>query len=136
MPRRVPADLENALAATPAARDRFWSLPPEQVDAWVRWVERGRFPGARRRRIGQAVQRLSGRSRGRTTAVATNGNAPVVAPPRDLWFVWLLALAVLAGVIALVLWLTVFRDNGSSKPTAVVVSARSAVPHVVDIRVQ
>src|SRR5205823_8285454 len=100
MPRPVPSDLEDALASSPAARERFWSLPPEQVDAWVRWVERGRFPGSRRRRIGQAVRRLAGRPRGRTTMVATNGNAPVAAPPRDEWLVWLLVLAVLAGVAA------------------------------------
>ena len=135
MPRRVPADLENALAATPAARDRFWSLPPEQVDAWVRYVERGRFPGARRRRIGQTVRRLSGRPRVRTT-VATNGNAPVVAAPRDEWLVWLLGALVAAGVIALILWLAFFRNDNSNKPGAVVVGARSTVPHVVGIRVQ
>src|SRR5947207_15056862 len=102
MPRPVPSDLEDALASSPAARDRFWSLPPEQVDAWVRYVERGRFPGARRRRIGQTVRRLSGRPRVRTT-VATNGNAPVVAAPRDEWLVWLLGALVAAGVIALIL---------------------------------
>jgi len=136
MPRPVPSDLEDALASSPAARERFWSLPPEQVDAWVRYVERGRLPGARRRRIGEAVRRLAGRGRrGGATVVTTNGNAAVVAP-RDEWLVWLIGLAVVAGLVALVLWLTVFRDNSSSQPGAVVVSARSTVPRVVGIRVQ
>ena len=49
-PAPVPTDLENALAANPAARERFWALPPEQKDAWVAFVERARFRGARRRR--------------------------------------------------------------------------------------
>jgi beta-lactam-binding protein with PASTA domain len=137
MARPVPSDLEDALAASPAARERFWSLPPEQVDAWVRYVERARLPGARRRRIGETVRRLAGRPRRGATTVETNGNAAAaVAPPRDDWFVWLLVAAVLAGLIALILWLTVFRDNGSSKPGAVVVGARATVPRVIGIRVQ
>ncbi|MEN3342835.1 MAG: eukaryotic-like serine/threonine-protein kinase [Actinomycetota bacterium] len=138
MARPVPADLEDALAASPAARERFWSLPPEQVDAWVRYVERARFPGARRRRIGQAVRRLGVRPRAatRATTVETNGSAPPVAPPNDNWLVWLLAALVLAALIGLVLWLAVFRDNSKPGPTAVVVGARSSVPHVVGLRVQ
>jgi len=36
--RPVPADLENALAASPAARDAFWSLPPNHLDRWVSYV--------------------------------------------------------------------------------------------------
>jgi len=135
MARPVPADLEDALASSPTARQRFWAMPPEQVDAWVRWVERGRLPGSRRRRIGETVRRLGGgRTRAGTTTVATNGNAAAVAPPTDAWLVWLLALGVVAGVVALVLWLAVFRS--SSHPAAVVVKARSTVPHVVGIRVQ
>src|SRR5205085_934422 len=83
------------------------------------------------------VRRLGGRPRRRaTTTVATNGNAPVVAPPRDEWLAWLLGAAVVAGVIAVILWLTVFRDNSRRQPGAVVVSARSSVPHLVGINVQ
>jgi beta-lactam-binding protein with PASTA domain len=137
MARPVPADLEDALAANPAARERFWALPPEQVDDWVGWVERARFPGARRRRVREAVRRLGGRPRPAattTTAVETNGAAPV-RPPHDTWLVWLLAVAVLAGVVALVLWLTVYRDD-SSKPGAVVVTAKATVPKLVGIREQ
>ncbi len=133
MARPVPADLEDALASSPTARQRFWAMPPEQVDAWVRWVERGRLPGSRRRRIGETVRRLGGgRTRAGTTTVATNGNAAAVAPPTDAWLVWLLALGVVAGVVALVLWLAVFR--ASSHPAAGVVKARSTVPHVVSRR--
>jgi beta-lactam-binding protein with PASTA domain len=143
MARPVPADLEDALAASPAARERFWALPPEQVDDWVGWVERARLPGARRRRVRETVRRLGGRPRAAatTTTVETNGAAPVetngaapVRPPRDTWLVWLLALAVLAGVIALVLWLTVYRDTNNAKPGAVVVTAKATVPKLVGIR--
>jgi beta-lactam-binding protein with PASTA domain len=134
MARPVPADLEDALAANPAARERFWALAPEQVDDWVGWVERARLPGARRRRVRETVRRLGGRPRtaAATTTVQTNGAAPV-RPPRDTWFVWLLALAVLAGIAALVLWLTVFRDD-NNKPGAVVVTAKATVPKLVGIR--
>jgi beta-lactam-binding protein with PASTA domain len=137
MPRAVPADLEDALAADPAARERFWALPPEQVDDWVGWVERARFPGARRRRVAEAVRRLGGRPRvAAATAVETNGAEPVaVRPPRDTWFVWLLALALLVGIAALILWLTVYKDDGG-KPGAVVVTAKATVPKVVGIREQ
>ena len=33
MARPVPADLEDALTANRAARDRFWAMPAEQKDA-------------------------------------------------------------------------------------------------------
>src|SRR5260370_9527513 len=132
MPRPVPADLEDALAAAPAARERFWALPPEQVDEWVRWVERSRFPRARRRRVAETVRRLAGR---RPVAAPTNGAAPVALPPRDLWLVLVLALALLAGIAALALWLTGYHPH-SAKPSAVVVSAKATVPRVVGIRRQ
>ena len=35
MARPVPADLEDALADHPTARERFWAMPSEQKDAWV-----------------------------------------------------------------------------------------------------
>jgi beta-lactam-binding protein with PASTA domain len=134
MARRVPSDLEDALAASPAARERFWSLPPEQLDDWIGWVERARFPGARRRRIREAVRRLGGRPAAAATTVTTNGGPPV-APPRDTWLAWVLMLALLAGVAALVLWLTVFRDD-NGKPGTVVVTAKATVPKVTGIKVQ
>src|SRR5260370_38187461 len=82
MPRPVPADLEDALAAAPAARERFWALPPEQGDEWVRWVGRSRFPRARRRRVAETVAPLAAR---RPVAAPTTGPAPPALPPREPW---------------------------------------------------
>ena len=135
MARPVPADLEDALAAAPAAREQFWALPPEKVDEWVRWVEAARLPRARRRRIAEAVRRLSARPVVAETAVATNGPAPV-APPRDSWWLWLLALLLLAAIGALIYWFAVRNDHDNSKPGAVVVASKSTVPQVVGIREQ
>ena len=126
--RPVPADLEDALAASPAARERFWALPPEQLDGWVAWVERARFPGQRRRRIRETVRRLGG-----ARAVAAT---ETVALPRDDWWVWVVGLVLLAGLAAFLVWLTVFRDNGDNSPSAVVVTAKSTVPKVTGIKLQ
>jgi beta-lactam-binding protein with PASTA domain len=135
MARRVPADLEDALAANRTARDRFWSMPAAQKDAWVAWVERGRLPGSRRRRIGEAVRRLGAGSR-RRTAVTTAEPAAVAAPRED-WWVWVLGVALLAALAGFLVWLTVYRHHHSAGgPAAVVVSAKSAVPRVVGIRYQ
>jgi len=135
MARPVPADLEDALAANRAARDRFWAMPAEQKDAWVAWVERSRMPGSRRRRIGEAVRRLGGTAPTRRTAVATEPAA--VAVPRDDWWTWVLGLALLAALAAFLVWLTVYRNHKpSAAPAAVVVSAKSTVPKVVGIRYQ
>jgi beta-lactam-binding protein with PASTA domain len=134
MARRVPADFEDALAASPSARERFWALPPEQKDAWVAWVERGRLPGARRRRLRTAVRRFGGPPRRVETAVATNGGPPL---PREGAAGWLLGLAVLAGLAAFLVWYTTFRDEGgSSQPSAVVIAAKATVPKVVGLRSQ
>jgi beta-lactam-binding protein with PASTA domain len=131
MARPVPADLEDALAATPAARDRFWALPPEQKDAWVGYVARGRFPGARRRRVSQTVRRLGGVEE---TVARQNG---ALALPRESWSAWLVGLALLAGLAAFLVWLTVYRgDGGSARPSAVVVAERTPVPKVTGIRYQ
>jgi beta-lactam-binding protein with PASTA domain len=136
MARPVPADLEDALAANRTARDNFWAMPPEQKDAWVAWVERGRMPGTRRRRIGEAVRRLGGTVPARRrTAVATEPAA--VAVPRDDWWTWVLGLVLLAALAAFLVWLTVYRHHHSkAAPAAVVVSAKSTVPKVVGIRYQ
>ena len=132
MARPVPADLEDALAATPAARDVFAAMPPEQKDAWVAWVERARLPRARRRRVADAVRRLAGPAAVRETAV--EGPAPVPLP-RENWWVWLFGLLLLAGLAAFLIWLTVYRHH-DSKPSTVVVTAKATVPGVVGIRVQ
>jgi beta-lactam-binding protein with PASTA domain len=131
----VPADLEDALAANPAARDRFWAMPAEQKDAWVAWLDRARLPRARRRRVADAVRRLGGPPPVRETAVAAEGPAPVPIP-RDDWWLWFLGLALLAGLVAFVVWLTVYRHDHDSKPTSVVVTAKATVPKVVGLRFQ
>ena len=107
MARPVPADLEDALAANPAARESFWAMPPEQKDAWVAWVERARLPRARRRRVADAVRRLAGRQR------CARPRAPRRPLPRENWWVWLLGLALLAGLAAFLVWLTVYRHHDS-----------------------
>lgn len=134
--RPVPADLEDALAAVPAARDRFWALPPQELDRWVAYVQRARFPGQRRRRIAETVRRLGGATT--TTAVATEEARPAaVALPRDDWATWLIGLALLAGLAAFLVWLTVYRHHHHHSGTsAVVVTAKSTVPKVVGIKLE
>jgi beta-lactam-binding protein with PASTA domain len=128
----VPADLEDALAANPAAREAFWAMPPDQKDAWVGWVARARMPGARRRRVADAVRRLAGPTAVRETAVRGPAPAPL---SRENWWVWLLGLLLLAGLAAFLVWLTVYRHH-DSKPATVVVTSKATVPHVVGIRYQ
>jgi beta-lactam-binding protein with PASTA domain len=134
MARPLPTDLEDALAASPAARDHFWALPAEGKDEWVAYVERARFPGARRRRIAETVRRLGGAPAG--AAVVEEQRGPVALPSDD-WSVWLIGLALLAGLAAFLVWLTVFHNkDNSAKPSAVVVTQRSTVPKVTGIRYQ
>jgi beta-lactam-binding protein with PASTA domain len=134
MARTVPADLEDALAASPAARERFWAMPPEQKDSWVAYVERARVPGARRRRVAETVRRL-GAAPPAAAVVERDGAVPV-ALPREDWSVWLIGLVLLAALAGFLVWLTVFRDSDSSKPSAVVVTSKSTVPKVTGIRYQ
>jgi hypothetical protein len=101
MARPVPADLENALSANPAARASFGAMSSEQKDAWVAWIERPRFSPARRRRVAEAVLRIGG------------GAAVRETEPRDDWAVWLAGLALAAGLAAFLVWLTVYRDHDS-----------------------
>jgi beta-lactam-binding protein with PASTA domain len=133
--RPVPADLEDALAASPAARERFWSLPPEHLDRWVSYVERARFPGQRRRRIAETVRRLGG---GRTVIrQQEEAGGGVAALPREDWLVWVAGLALLAALAGLVLWLTHYRHHHSAASTnAVVVTAKTSVPKVTGIKLQ
>jgi beta-lactam-binding protein with PASTA domain len=130
--RRVPADLEDALASNRAARDRFWAMPAEQKDAWVGWVDRARMPGARRRRISQAVYRLSG-----SPVSSVRSESTAVALPREhAALAWVLGLAVLAALAAFLVWLTLYRHHHDSSAAAVAVSSKSSVPKVTGIRVQ
>lgn len=128
MARRLPADLEDALASNRAARDRFWAMPAEQKDAWVGWVDRARMRRARRRRIAEAVYRLSGHSiRRESTAVAV---------PREHALGWVLGVVLLAAVAAFLVWLTLYRRHHDSSAAVVAVSSKASVPKVVGIRVQ
>ena len=132
--RPVPADLEDALAQSPAARERFWSLPPQQVDRWVSYVERARFPGARRRRIAETVRRLGG-----APAETIEQRDAVVALPREDAFTWIAGIALLGALAAFLVWLTVLRDNNhhrNAAPAAVVVTAKSTVPKVTGIKLE
>ena len=136
--RPVPADLEDALAQNPAARERFWSLPPEQVDSWVAYVQRARFPGARRRRVAEAVRRLGGAPAPVVAETREAAPAAAVPLPRDDAWTWIAGIAMLAALAAFLLWLTVFRDkqHHDSAPAAVVVTAKSTVPKVVGIKLE
>jgi beta-lactam-binding protein with PASTA domain len=131
MAPRISTELENALAQNPAARERFWALPPEQKDAWVAFVERGRFPGARRRRAADAARRLGAPA----PAVEEGAAAAPVALPRNDWGEWLIGLALLAGLAAFLLWLTVFRHHDDKKSTTTT-AATATVPKVTGIAVQ
>jgi beta-lactam-binding protein with PASTA domain len=129
--RPVPADLEDALAANQTARERFWALPPDQLDRWVAYVERARFPGRRRRRIAETVRRLGG---GATSDVRGGG---AVALPRDDWALWLVGLALLAAAAAFLVWWFGYRDdNGNARSASVVVTAKSTVPKLTGIKLQ
>src|SRR4051812_24844970 len=133
MARQVPADLEDALAASRPARDRFWAMPAEQKDAWVGWISRARLPRARRRRISETVRRLSG---GGAVSETVAAEAAPLALPRENWLTWLIGLAILAGLAAFLVGLPVYRPHDSSKPAAVVVASKATVPKVTGIRVQ
>jgi beta-lactam-binding protein with PASTA domain len=128
--RPVPADLEDALAESPAARERFWALPPEQLDRWVSYVERARFPGQRRRRVARTVTMLGGEV-APEPAVA---GGPI---PRDTVTPWLVGLLLLGGLAAFLVWWTVYRDDDkSATPAAVVVTAKGVDPKVTGIRLE
>src|SRR5204862_7201778 len=58
------------------------------------------------------------------------------ALPRDEWWVWVVGLALLAGLAAFLVWLTVYRHDDHGTPSAVVVTAKSAVPKVTGIKLQ
>jgi beta-lactam-binding protein with PASTA domain len=123
----VPSDLEDALADDPTARESFWAMPPEQKDAWIAWVDRARLPRARRRRVAAAARRLSG---------ANAVREPRVAPPREDPWAWLVGLALLAGLAAFLVWLTVYHGRHHDTASASPAAAKVAVPKVVGIRYQ
>jgi beta-lactam-binding protein with PASTA domain len=120
--RELPADFAAALDQFPAAADRFAALPAERQNEWLNWIARGRGRGARRRRIDEAVRRLSPPA----TAAATQEEIaePVGPPPDRTWWIWLLLLLLLV-IGGLLAWF--FATRGPGKTT---------VPHVVGMRAQ
>ena len=134
VPLPVPADFEEALAQAPAARDAFASLPPERKDAWISWIERRRG-SARRRRIQYALRRLGGYPAAGAAVTEEVAEPAYPVPPERGWWPWvLLALLVLAGVAALLIWLFAFRHHHHHTNT--VVSQRVTVPSVVGMKQQ
>src|SRR5258708_17116707 len=128
MAPRVSPELETALAANPAARERFWALPPEQKDKWVAYVERGRFARARRRRAADAARRLA------PQAAVEEGLVAPAPMPRTPWTESALALLLLLGLAAFLVWLTVFRHHDKdAKPTTTAVATTTTVPKVTGI---
>jgi eukaryotic-like serine/threonine-protein kinase len=128
VPLHVPADLEEALAQSPAARARFDRLPPEGKDAWIAWVGRARLRSARRRRIAETVRRLGvGPAAAATTEERVERPAPL--PPGTPWEWWLLALLLLLVIAGLLIWLLAFRDHGHKRGAVVV--RKGTVPNFV-----
>src|ERR671937_2453991 len=118
--RELPADFAAALDQYPAARDRFAALPAERQNEWLNCIARGRGRGARRRRIDEAVRRLSPPA----TAAATEAEIaePVGPPPDRTWWIWLLLLLLLV-VGGLLAWFFLTRGPG-----------KTTVPRVVGMR--
>jgi beta-lactam-binding protein with PASTA domain len=120
----VPTDLEDALADDPAARESFWAMPPGEKDAWIAWLDQARLPRARRRRVAAAARRLGGAAAVRERRLA---------PPREDPWVWVIGLALLAGLAAFLVWLTVYHDKHHA-PSTPAAAAKLSVPKVVGIR--
>ncbi|HEX6200242.1 MAG TPA: YdeI/OmpD-associated family protein [Thermoanaerobaculia bacterium] len=54
----VPPDLEAALAADPAARERFDAVTPKARAEWVAWIEGAQQQATRERRLAKTLERL------------------------------------------------------------------------------
>ena len=131
MPLPVPPDLEEALAQVPSARAQFDRLPPEGKDDWIAWLGRARLRGARRRRINTLLRTLGAPAAVRTQQVEQVEEPPPL-PPGTEWWPWLLALALLLLVAALLVWLLAFRGNGNGSSAVVIQKGR--VPNFVGER--
>jgi hypothetical protein len=55
----VPADLAEALATDPAARQIFDNLPFTHRKEYVRWIEEAKKPETRRNRVAKTLTRLT-----------------------------------------------------------------------------
>src|SRR5690606_7689294 len=56
---RVPADLRQALAAAPKAREVWSDITPVARRDWIRWITSAKRPETRARRIGNACDMLA-----------------------------------------------------------------------------
>lgn len=54
----LPADLQEALQARPAARRAFEALPPSHQREYLAWIDGAKKPETRARRIAQMLARL------------------------------------------------------------------------------
>ena len=54
----VPADLAEALAADPAARNVFDGLPFTHRKEYVRWIEEAKKPETRVNRVAKTLEKL------------------------------------------------------------------------------
>ena len=55
----IPADLKDALAATPAAGDRFSGLSDSAKNEFIRWIASAKREETRAARVGAAVERIA-----------------------------------------------------------------------------
>jgi beta-lactam-binding protein with PASTA domain len=115
---QLPADVAAALDRVPQARERFSSLPAEQQDAWLNWIDRARGEQGRQARLDDMIRRL-----GPPGAVAEEEVVePAGPPPERYWWLWLLLLFVLV-IGGLLAWY--FLTRGNDKAT---------VPNVIGLR--
>jgi beta-lactam-binding protein with PASTA domain len=117
-PRQLPADVAAALDRFPRAGDRFSSLPADQQDAWLTWVDRGRGGRGRVARIDEMIRRLAPSAAGAEEEVVE----PAGPPPERYWWVWLLLLLLLV-IGGLLAWYFLTRDND-----------KTTVPNVIGLR--
>jgi uncharacterized protein YdeI (YjbR/CyaY-like superfamily) len=57
--RKMPAYLEDELAANARARGYFEALPPSQQRMYIGWIDSAKREETRRRRLGEAITRLA-----------------------------------------------------------------------------
>jgi len=76
---RTPAELLDALAAKPGARERFEALSPSQRKLWGWWIQSAKRPETRDRRIEAALEWILA---GRKIGIKTPRLTPVTAKKR------------------------------------------------------
>jgi uncharacterized protein YdeI (YjbR/CyaY-like superfamily) len=82
---KTPAELLDALAARPGAREKFEGLAPSQKKLWGWWIQSAKRPETRARRIAAAVEWiLAGRKIGiETPRLASEGGAATGRPQKE-----------------------------------------------------